>query len=136
MAKRDGIFRKFEVHRTDGTDQKPGDKHFNCVYFVLDVSHDKYAYKALLAYADECEADLPELASDLRSLASVNGLETGRIERSAGSKFPPPCYAPIVKLAMESSLNGPLFPYPAPGKPCPNCGGNTDPADGACQVCG
>ena len=104
MAKRDGIYRKFDVRRTDGTDQHPGDKHFNCVYFVLDISHDKFAGPALAAYADACEAELPELAKDLRDLVKVNRMETGLDEDPhPGSTFPPPFYRPIVKLAMESA---------------------------------
>ena len=104
LAKRDGIFRKFNVERTDGTDRKPGDKHFNCVYFVLDISHDKFAAPALMAYADACEKELPELASDVRDMAQVNRLETGlEVDPDDGNhEFPPPCYRPIVKLAMES----------------------------------
>ena len=103
LAKRDGIFRKFNVERTDGTDRKPGDKHFNCVYFVLDISHDKFAGPALMAYADACEKELPELARDVRDLAKVNRIENGiGGEDGGGGTFPPPCYRPIVKLAMES----------------------------------
>jgi hypothetical protein len=103
MPKRDGIYRKFEVNRTDGTDQKPGDKHFNCAYFVLDISHDKFAGPALLAYAAACEKEMPELAADVRDMAKVNRIENG-LEDPPSSEFPPPCYRPIVALAMESKL--------------------------------
>jgi len=111
MKKRDGVFRKFDVRRTDGTDQKPGDKHFNCVYFVLDVSHDRYAAAALRAYAEACKGELPELAKDVLNLATVNDLEAGGILNPLQSEllkgqFPPPCYGPVVKIAMETKFGG------------------------------
>lgn len=65
-AERQGLFRKFDVRRVDGTD-KPGGKHHGCLYFVLDVSHDQYARAALTAYAAACEATHPALATDLRT---------------------------------------------------------------------
>lgn len=66
-AKHDGIYRKFNVSRVDGSDS-PSGKHFNCFYFVLDVDHDPHATAAMRAYARSCEKQLPELASDLRRL--------------------------------------------------------------------
>ena len=69
-----GIYDKFRVERRDGSDA-PGGKHDGCVYFVLDLIHDKHAFPALLAYADSCEAEYPLLAADLRALAA--GKETG-----------------------------------------------------------
>jgi hypothetical protein len=103
MAKRDGVFRKFNVSRTDGTDQKPGDKHFNCVYFVLDISHDRFAAAALRAYAKACQIEMPELAKDVADLATVNEIETG-VASVTPKQFPPACYGPVVKIAMETKL--------------------------------
>ena len=60
-----GLYRKYEVRRTDGSSE-PGGKHEGCIYFVLDLDHDPHALPALEAYADSCEADYPELAKDLR----------------------------------------------------------------------
>lgn len=60
-----GLYNKFHVTRADGT-SSPGEKHYGCDYFVLDVTHDKHAIQALLAYADSCEAEYPLLARDLR----------------------------------------------------------------------
>lgn len=65
-AERQGLFRKFDVRRVDGSDQ-PGGKHHGCRYFVLDVDHDQHAHAALTAYAAACESSHPELAADLRS---------------------------------------------------------------------
>ena len=64
-AEQQGLFRKFEVHRVDGSDQIGG-KHHGCRYYVLDVDHDPYAAAALGAYADACKESHPELARDLR----------------------------------------------------------------------
>ncbi len=63
-AEQQGLFRKFNVTRTDGSD-KPGGKHENCEYFVLDVGHDKHAPAALWAYAQACKDTHPDLAADL-----------------------------------------------------------------------
>lgn len=60
-----GLYRKFEVKRTDGTDA-PGGKHDGCRYFVLDLTHDPHAYAAIYAYAESCEEEYPLLAADLR----------------------------------------------------------------------
>lgn len=90
-----GLYRKFEVHRTDGRDA-PGEKHHGCYYFVLDINHDKYAAAALRAYADACEADMPELARDARDLAEVNDHDCGR--KVHDGYFPPACFRAIVKI--------------------------------------
>lgn len=59
-----GLYRKFDVYRTDATDL-PGGKHHGCEYFVLDVNHDKYAKAALKAYAEACREEYPLLAADI-----------------------------------------------------------------------
>ncbi len=64
-----GIYHKFKVTRTDGKSE-PGEKHFGCSYFVLDIDHDPHAIPALLAYAASCEADYPLLAADVRSMVA------------------------------------------------------------------
>lgn len=65
-----GLFRKFNVARTDGTDA-PGGKHHGCEYFVLDLTHDPHAVAAVLAYADACAPTHPFLAADLRARYSL-----------------------------------------------------------------
>lgn len=60
-----GLYNKFEVRRVDGSSE-PGGKHHGCEYFVLDLTHDKHAPAALLAYANSCAAEYPLLAADLR----------------------------------------------------------------------
>lgn len=64
-AEQQGVFRKFDVRRVDGSD-RPGGKHEGCEYFVLDTNHDKHAAAALAAYADAVEATHPQLAADMR----------------------------------------------------------------------
>ena len=59
-----GIYRKFDVRRTDGR-SAPGEKHENCEYFVLDLTHDPHALPALKAYRESCQAEFPNLARDL-----------------------------------------------------------------------
>ncbi|MBC7860316.1 MAG: hypothetical protein H7Z39_16405 [Burkholderiaceae bacterium] len=66
-----GLYNKFNVTRADGR-HAAGEKHADCEYFVLDVSHDKHALPALIAYADSCEADYPLLSADLRSKATAS----------------------------------------------------------------
>lgn len=65
-AERQGVFRKFNVQRTDGSD-KPGGKHHGCEYFVLDVAHDQHAKPALEAYAVACATTHPQLSADMRA---------------------------------------------------------------------
>jgi len=59
-----GIYNKFFVARVDGSDG-PGEKHDGCDYFVLDITHDRYARPALVAYANACRDEYPLLAADL-----------------------------------------------------------------------
>lgn len=65
-----GLYNKFRVDRTDGSSE-PGGKHHQCEYFVLDLTHDKYAMAALRAYASACENEYPLLAADLRKMAET-----------------------------------------------------------------
>lgn len=65
-AEQQGLFRKFSVQRTDGSDVVGG-KHFGCRYFVLDLDHDPFARAALRAYAQACQATHPQLATDIHS---------------------------------------------------------------------
>lgn len=65
-----GLYQKFTVTRTDGTDA-PGEKHFGDEYFVLNISSDTNAIPALSAYADACEGTYPQLAIDLRAKISA-----------------------------------------------------------------
>lgn len=59
-----GLFRKYEVKRIDGTDQGSG-KHAGCEYFVLDISHDRHARAALTAYALSALGTNCNLARDM-----------------------------------------------------------------------
>lgn len=61
-----GLYRKYNVERLND----PAGKHAECEYYVLDLVHDRHAAPALLAYADSCVNEFPELAEDLRHEAS------------------------------------------------------------------
>jgi hypothetical protein len=65
-AEEQGLFHKYNVTRTDGSD-KPGHKHADCECFVLDVEHDPHAKAALAAYAESIAATHPALAKDMVS---------------------------------------------------------------------
>ncbi len=59
-----GVYNKYDVRRTDGRCE-PGEKHENCAYFVLDLTHDPHAVPALRAYAESCRRTHPQLAIDI-----------------------------------------------------------------------
>lgn len=59
-----GLYAKFDVQRTDGKDAA-GEKHCGCDYFVLDLTHDKHAIPAIMAYIESCRQEYPLLAQDL-----------------------------------------------------------------------
>lgn len=61
-----GLYKKFNVTRTDGTSE-PGGKHENDEYFVLNLTTDKHALPAIAAYAKACANEFPVLANDLRT---------------------------------------------------------------------
>ena len=60
-----GLYKKFSVTRVDGSDA-PGGKHENCDYFVLDLTHDKFALVAIRAYASACALKYPVLSEELK----------------------------------------------------------------------
>ena len=62
--KKRGLYKKFHITREDGAD-KPGGKHHGCEYFVLDLTHDPHAKAAVLAYAESCKNEYPQLAKDI-----------------------------------------------------------------------
>ena len=51
-----GLYRKFNVTRTDGR-SCPGEKHADCEYLVLDLTHDPHARAAAVRYAKCCRDD-------------------------------------------------------------------------------
>ena len=65
-----GLYRKYTVERLDGSSALGG-KHADCDYFVLDLIHDEFAHKALIAYALACGQKYPRLAADLRKRARL-----------------------------------------------------------------
>ena len=59
-----GLYEKFRVLRVDGR-SAIGERHENCEYFVLDLTHDRHALAAIQAYADSCGGEYPQLAVDV-----------------------------------------------------------------------
>lgn len=59
-----GLYNKYDVQRNDGRSKK-GQKHFECEYFVLDLTHDLHAASAITAYANSCAEEFPALVDDL-----------------------------------------------------------------------
>lgn len=77
MDKSRGLYSKYKVTRTDGSD-KSGGKHEGCDYFVLDYTHDKFALKALKAYANACRREFPLLAHDLDAIILGHDIVRGK----------------------------------------------------------
>lgn len=69
-----GFYKKFNVERVED----PENKHIDCEYFVLDLTHDKFAPKALLAYANACKDEFPILADDIYHLVEEHNNATTR----------------------------------------------------------
>ena len=70
-----GWHTKFKnIERVDN-EHLEGGKHFNCTYFVLDITHDKHSIAALIAYAESCKKDGYELlANDIMEIVKVKEL--------------------------------------------------------------
>jgi hypothetical protein len=83
-AEQQGMFRKFDVRRVDGSDQPEG-KHYGCHYFVLDLNHDKHAPAAMRSYAASCAATHPELAADI--VREFGTLTSGDIADLANASY-------------------------------------------------
>jgi hypothetical protein len=80
-----GLYGKFRVERTDGRSAS-GEKHAKCDYFVLDLSHDPFAYKALAAYARACATEYPALADDL--IQKMNQMGEWMVEKQFSEMSP------------------------------------------------
>lgn len=54
-----GLYEKFTVTRNEGTPPFKGE------HFVLYPNRDPWAYRAMLAYAEVCKNDNPQLSNDI-----------------------------------------------------------------------
>ena len=61
---------KYIVKRVDRADVVPQDKHWRCMYIVLDISRDYRATEAMKGYAAHCEHEYLLLAKDIRKRIS------------------------------------------------------------------
>lgn len=90
-----GLYDKFSVKRTDGRDD-PGEKHDDCRYFVLDLTHDPLAIPAARAYAlsawiagyRQLSEDLTELVYDSNSRAMSPAEVLAAIPDQRARKWP------------------------------------------------
>lgn len=63
-----GLYCKYKIERTDGKPIGPDQEFFVLrLDFGGDIKHAMACRKAVMTYADEIEAYLPELAADLRA---------------------------------------------------------------------
>ena len=82
-----GLYQKFKVTRTDGS-HRPGRRHENCAYFVLDLNHDPFAIPALKAYAKACRKKFPALSADIDNIvqSALPGFVANGLMYKKGSK--------------------------------------------------
>ncbi|MFA6235347.1 MAG: hypothetical protein WC824_14320, partial [Bacteroidota bacterium] len=90
-----GLYKKYNVSRVDGRDAPGGDKE-GAEYFVLDLTHDSFAYYALMEYIRQCKDHFPNLAEDLRGLicdvmekSKTKQIETWKKEKENLKRLPP-----------------------------------------------
>lgn len=105
-ARQQGLYQKFNVSRTDGSDQ-PGNKHHGAEYFVLDLSDDPFAIPAAVAYAAACRADYPELANDLERKAAEKSLAASEFVTVPETMLPNGQVVPSFRVAKYLSTRGP-----------------------------
>lgn len=102
-----GIYNKFNVTRTDGR-HAAGQKHADCDYFVLDLSHDKHALPALTAYAVSCKEEFPLLAADLRAKISATASASNVFVTVPDVKLPNGVTVPSFTVGKYLSSKGPV----------------------------
>lgn len=76
------LYDKFTITRNDGTDKKGG-KHENADYFVLDLTNDKFAVNALIAYEQACRQNswftlADDLVEKIRQLREPQATEDAK----------------------------------------------------------
>ena len=96
-----GLYNKFTVIRNDGSSEVGG-KHHKCNYFVLDLTHDKFAAVAIAEYARACRHEFPLLSVDLLNM--IKDLPFGVLPRDS-SKCPK-CGTQLVFLVWEDLKKG------------------------------
>ena len=96
VEKSPGLYRKFNVYRTDGSSDLHG-KHHDCEYLVLDWTHDPYTLPAADAYATACAGKFPELAADIHKRLDSRGW-------SRPCKPPPPAIAGDVQRVVDRAV--------------------------------
>lgn len=105
-ARQQGLINKFNISRTDGRDSLGGDR-FGADYFVLDLTYDKFADAAALAYADACKAEYPLLATDLRNKINAKAISSSEYITVPETTLPGGQVVPAFKVAKYLASQAP-----------------------------
>ena len=100
--KQRGLYRKYDVRRTDGSSDK-GRKHERCAYYVLDLEHDEFAIPALKAYAKACRKEFPALADDIDRIIATAPMRCGCREANCAHSLSR-AFTPQTPSEMADSL--------------------------------
>lgn len=130
-----GIYQKFNVTRTDGSDA-PGGKHFGDEYFVLNLTTDKHTIPAIAAYAESCAADYPALAADLRTKIAATVKSASIFITVPEVTLPGGKVVPSFQVAQYISSRGPAGIPQSVADAMPWVEVNYDEARKACAVAG
>jgi hypothetical protein len=130
-----GIYQKFNVTRTDGSDA-PGRKHFGDEYFVLNLTTDKHTIPAIAAYADSCAAEYPALSADLRTKIAATVKSASIFITVPEVTLPGGKVVPSFQVAQYISSRGPAGIPQSVADAMPWVEVNYDEARKACAVAG
>ena len=130
-----GLYHKFNVTRTDGTDA-PGGKHEGNEYFVLNLTTDKHGIPAIAAYAESCAAEYPLLASDLRAKVAATVKASSLFVTVPEVTLPNGKVVPSFQVAQYIASRGPAGIPQSVADAMPWVEINYDNARKACAVAG
>jgi hypothetical protein len=102
-----GIYQKFNVTRADGR-HAAGEKHEACDYFVLDLTHDRHAFPALLAYAESCKEEYPQLCEELVAKATCLLSSTWQFTTVPETTLPSGLIVPAFAVGTYAASKGPM----------------------------
>ena len=130
-----GLYHKFNISRTDGTDA-PGGKHFGDEYFVLNLTTDKHTIPAIAAYAESCAAEYHLLASDLRAKVAATVKASSLFITVPEVTLPSGKVVPSFQIAQYIATRGPAGIPQSVADAMPWVEINYDEARKACAVAG
>ena len=130
-----GLYHKFNVTRTDGTDA-PSGKHFGDECFVLNLTTDKHTIPAIAAYAESCAVEYPLLASDLRAKVAATVKASSLFITMPEVTLPSGKVVPSFQIAQYIASRGPAGIPQSVADAMPWVEINYDEARKACAVSG